>query len=212
MRWMTTRPIIVALAALLAAAPGAAEIYKTVDENGNVVYTDQKPAPDAVPYQPEPLNIAEAHRPLPVAEPPADNGGDRWAGFAIVSPAPDENIWGTGNTLNVRLQSPAPLRSGMVVQLYLDGQPRGPAVPGLSASLPEIDRGTHALYAELIDEHGAVVARSAAVTFHMKQMARNLPGFEDRNAANRETNRTVDKNVNKNINKNVNKNVNRSGG
>ena len=43
--------IPLALLSLLAFTAARAEIYKVVDEHGNVTYTDQKPSPDAVPVQ-----------------------------------------------------------------------------------------------------------------------------------------------------------------
>ncbi len=37
----------------------AAEIYKTVDENGNLVYTDRAPSPDAEPITLRELSVVE---------------------------------------------------------------------------------------------------------------------------------------------------------
>lgn len=155
---------------LLAWLPLAAtEIYKTYDEDGNVVYTDQKPSDDAQPIDLPGLTIMDPVTPPPVR--PEQRPGARDAEeltFRIASPQNEEHIWGTGNTLSVQLDSSISLPPGALVVLYLDGQAQT-AITGLSTTLDEIDRGEHRLRAELQSASGRVLASTDEVTFYMRQ-------------------------------------------
>lgn len=161
------------LATLVVPQPAWAEIYKTVDENGNVIYTDQKPAPNAKPIDLPELNVAEPHRALPKPPDPIDVETGRPEGFQIVSPQPEENVWGTGGSVNVEMSLDGELKPGMTVTVFLDGQAHD-AGHALSITLEEVERGEHRLKAELRGRGGRVLARSQEVLFHMKQMA-NVP-------------------------------------
>lgn len=149
-----------------------AEIYKTVDENGNVIYTDQKPAPNAKPIDLPELNVAEPHRRLPTGPSDVDVEVPAAEPISIVSPTDQENIWGTGGTLDVQLSTATELRPGMNVIIYIDGEDFN-AGRSLSVSIDGIERGEHTLRAEIQTGSGRVVTRSEQVTFHMKQYSTN---------------------------------------
>ena len=97
---------VAALAVALALPAGAAEIYKTYDENGNPIFTDQAPEPGAEPITLRELSVVEAPE---YARPDraAGEGDDattslnalrrQYRDFALVSPAPEQNFWGTGH-------------------------------------------------------------------------------------------------------------------
>lgn len=163
----------VLIAALVVVQPVQAEIYKTVDENGNVIYTDQKPAPNAKPIDLPELNVAEPHQALPKPPEPVDIESRRPEGFRISSPKPQENLWGTGGSVSVELSLEEEFKPGMTVTVFLDGKAHD-AGHALSVTLDEVARGEHRLKAELRSRSGRVLARSQEVVFHMKQMA-NVP-------------------------------------
>lgn len=156
---------------LLAWLPLAAtEIYKTYDEHGNPVYTDQKPSEDAEPVDLPNLTImdpVDAPQPPP-AQPRARTQEADDLTFRIASPEHEEHIWGTGNTLPVQIDSSISLPPGALVVLYLDGRPQTPFT-GLSTTLEQIERGEHTLRAELQSSSGRVIASTDEVTFYMRQ-------------------------------------------
>ncbi|GAB4182710.1 MAG: DUF4124 domain-containing protein [Wenzhouxiangellaceae bacterium] len=171
--------ILLFLGALLMSLGATAEIYKTVDENGNVIYTDQKPVPDAEPLDLPELNVAEPHRPAPApAEFPDDNGVD-WSLFDISSPEPEENIWGTGNDLTVEISVPEELDRDMRIVIYLDGKAHD-AGQSLNYTIEQVDRGEHRLRAELLGRGDRRIARTESRVIYIKQYSTNFQNNRNR--------------------------------
>lgn len=156
------------------AAALAQNIYKTVDENGNVVYTDQRPSEDAEPIPLPELTVVD---PVEIGDSSAVDGNsenDRNAGsnleFTIVSPEPDEQIVNTGYTLNVQLSLNLDLPAGAEVVYILDGE-EVRTTRSLSATLEEVIRGPHTIQAELRSSRGRVLASTEQVSFFMRQQS-----------------------------------------
>ncbi|MDX1555608.1 MAG: DUF4124 domain-containing protein [Xanthomonadales bacterium] len=191
----------VLVTALVAAWSSAvvAQVYKVVDENGNVTYTDQPPAdgsgavvlPEISVVETEPEDDTAALD--ATADPTAPTaGGDEalveeeqpktprelrrmFSDFRILSPAPEESLWGTENTVVVSWGASAPYEPGMSVSVYVDGQARDTDPNGnLSITL---DRGEHQVYAVLRDADGRRIITTSTVTFYIHQASRNFnPG------------------------------------
>lgn len=169
-----------ALAMLCAAASAPAQVYKVVNPDGSITYTDQAPEEGAVPMELPEISIVDTDYPNAdqvFAEEPEEGaeGGDLTAremrqmfrDFRILTPAQNESIWGTGNTVVVSWGANAAYEPGMTVSLYVDGQARQ-APPEGNVSLT-LDRGEHQVYAVLHDQRGRRVATSDTVTFFIKQ-------------------------------------------
>lgn len=181
---------IVAVTMLLLLAPVAqAEVYKVVDEHGNVTYTDQPPPDsDAKPMTLRGLSIISPQipPPAPVREGEAGDAeaaeGEipirelirRYRDFAIVSPTQEQSLWGTNGQVNVAWRSNTPLMEGMTVTVYINGLPQPPTTQG-SMAVGGLDRGEHNVYAELKDAQGRRIARTDTITFFMKQWSVNFP-------------------------------------
>lgn len=165
MRWV----VLIAVFAL--AAPAGAEVYRFVDENGVVTFTDQPPGPGAEPMDLPPITVIETRTPSFTPPPSlgdAASGGQAYADLRFFSPQPEETFQGTGNSLSVRLQSATPLRPGDRVVLFLD-QVRQGEFATLAVNLDGIPRGTHTVRAEILSQGGQVLAGAGPVTFFMKQ-------------------------------------------
>ncbi len=164
-----------------------AEIYRVVDEDGNVIYTDQPPTPDATPMTLRGLSVVEFKAtPKPTGD-GADEGEAEAAGattslrdlrrqyrdFSLVSPTADQTFWGTENQATIAWNAGAALQSGMEVTVYLDGRALPPTT---NAAIPtgRLDRGTHRVYAELRDGMKRRVATTDTVSFHVKQFSANF--------------------------------------
>ncbi|MEM7054991.1 MAG: DUF4124 domain-containing protein, partial [Pseudomonadota bacterium] len=113
--------------ALLLALPLMAEdkIYKTVDAEGNVVYTDQKPSEDAVPVDLPELTIIDPVEIGTQAVAPEQNDDRNQDAnemtFRILSPTQDETIWNTAYTVNVQLELSPDIPPGAQIALFVDG-------------------------------------------------------------------------------------------
>lgn len=187
--------LFISMLALLC-APALAEIYKVVDENGNVTYTDQAPGPDAKPVDLPGLSIISPQQ-APAGRKTADDQKEAgleevtsirelrrgYSDFAIVTPKPDESLWGTENTATVTWATRYQLQAGMYVVVHLDGEAQPPSNTPV-AVFRNMDRGTHTVRAELFDQRNRRVASSQTVTFHIKQQSINFPANRNNAGAN----------------------------
>ncbi len=156
------------------------EIYKTIDQNGNVVYTDEPPTAGAQPMDLPDLSVVTPREPMRVGE-AGSNADDRaeesepqgFGEFRIVSPASDQTYWGTGNAMTVALKTDRPVNPNVDVIVYINDTPM-PASKSMSTRVTGIPRGTHTLRAELHSPNGQVLAVAGPVTFHMKQHSANF--------------------------------------
>ena len=170
------------LTALLAALilPATAlgqQIYKTVDENGNVVYTDQKPSDDAEPIPLPELTVVD---PVELGDPSAagdDEPESRTIEMSITSPLADEIIVNTGYRLDVQVDIDAELPRGVQIVYRVDGEERLTSRER-SVTIEEVFRGPHTVSAELRAADGRVIARTEPVSFFMRQQSAlyNRPG------------------------------------
>ena len=173
--------IIMLVTGALAASASADNIYRTVDENGNTVYTDRQPTPDAKPIRLRELSVVEAVTYAPPASASTaqnalqdgmtvDQMRRRYRGCRLVSPAPDQDYWGTGNIATLAWDAGEPLMDGMQVIFYVDDVPSAPtrAAPYTTERL---DRGLHQARAELLDRDNRVIATTDAVPFNIHQQS-----------------------------------------
>jgi len=149
------------------------KIYKSVDEDGNVVYSDQPPSPDAEPIVLRESNIIETVKAQADPISNGDSEGNQPLEIGILSPANEETFWGTGNDLPVLLEVRPEMRPGMQINLYIDDE-KVATVGTAQTTLQEIDRGTHTFRAELVSNTGEIMATTESRTFFMKQFSQNF--------------------------------------
>ncbi len=167
--------------ALASAMPAlATDIYKTVDADGHTVYTDRPPSPDAKPISLRELSVVEAPsyaRPAPRAQDDDSNADSaaalrqRYGDFKLVSPAPDQNFWGTGNTATIAWDTDERLASGLGVIFFVDGQAVTERMTAATYTTAPLDRGTHQARADLVDANDNVIATAGPVPFHIMQQS-----------------------------------------
>lgn len=166
---------------LLSAVPSSAqEIYRVVDEDGNVTYTDRKPDDGSDPMDLPELSVVE---PGKLGDPEVVGAGES-AGeparsdreeapnlaFRITSPGQEDTIWNTAMQLPVQLELGVDIPPGAQIVIFLDGQPQQ-AIQSTSTTLEGVERGPHELRAELQTASGRVLARTEPVTFFMRQQS-----------------------------------------
>ncbi len=161
--------------------PAQAEIYKTVDEHGNVVFTDIPPREDdenaeqIIIENPNSFAVDEA---IPNANEwivESEEGEEEEPPFSylaleIVSPADDEPVRENAGNITIVTNVNPRLQRGHVARLLMDGTV---VQEGSRASfdLANVDRGTHTITVEIVDESGQVLIRSNQSTFHMLRYA-----------------------------------------
>ncbi len=159
------------------------DIYKVVDKDGNVTFTDQAPNDGAQPLDLPPLSVIETDIQVPET-PAAGTAADepkpptirqlkkQFRDFKITRPQPEETFWGTANSVVVSWGSSQPIPQNMSARLFVDGAGQNaPAKGGVTLTL---DRGEHQVYAQLRDEQNRRIATTDTVTFFVKQHSANF--------------------------------------
>lgn len=164
--------LLILLTVFLAMTGAATEVYRWVDADGQVHYSDQwQPGAERVRITttpgfsaPRPAEIGEGEQ----TAPPVATGSP-YRLLDIASPAQEEVLWNIEGQLRVSLQLQPALQPGHELRLYLDGQEQDIPPGSTSMQLSEVFRGVHTLRAEVVDEQGAVLITSPTRTFAVRQ-------------------------------------------
>ena len=149
----------------------AATVYRWVDENGVVHYSDQ-PHPNAEKLQ---VHAAQTYKSSPVDS--ATGGGARessaaaaqYKGCAIMQPQ-DGQEFANVDSLTVSVQTDPPLHQGDKIYVTVDGQALNGGNPtGPQFVLSPVDRGSHTAQAQVKDAGGTVQCQTPSVTFNVHQ-------------------------------------------
>ena len=152
---------------ILLPALAIAQVYKHVDEKGNITFTDQPP-PNSEKIEIAPTNSAPP--PAQLYYPKIDTApavpSTKYK-VKITSPANDTIIpRGPGNFSVSAIVSPS-LQPGNLFQLLMDGVPEGPPQRHSSWALTSVFRGTHFLTATIVTEKGKQLAESEPITVYV---------------------------------------------
>lgn len=151
-----------------------AQIYMKTDKNGNVTYSDM-PMPDAktidIPVN-QPENAPTTAKPLEKISLPETK--KPYTTFHIVSPKDNESIQNQP-TLKVEIALDPSLQAGDKIQIYVDGQKTGPLFDTTGIDVGLIDRGSHELYAELVDTNKRNFMQSNVITIYFHRARTGFP-------------------------------------
>ncbi|HET7921371.1 MAG TPA: DUF4124 domain-containing protein [Gammaproteobacteria bacterium] len=168
-----TLSLLLVLALLPGLAGQADQVYKWVDAQGNVHYSD-KPHPGAKKVQVvKPQSYAAPAPPAGNAEtgdrrpPPPEKKAPRQYTLTISSPAQGATIRNT-RSVTVSVSVTPGLAQGDVLIFSLDGNNRGPLHNTTSVTYDDVDRGAHTVTATLITAGGQTI-QATPVTFYLHQ-------------------------------------------
>jgi hypothetical protein len=174
------RRIVLLVATVVWTTGLSAAVYKSVDAEGNVVYTDE-PTGDAKPLKLPPLSTVPAPASSPARQTSAEQEksaeAEGYQRISIVSPGPDATIRdNTGAVpVNVEVEPELNSASGHRFRYYLDGEAQGNATESAHISFHNVDRGTHTVEVGVVDSAGEELIRSGAVQFHLHRQSINFP-------------------------------------
>lgn len=162
----------------------AATVYRSIDAEGNVVFTDQ-PTENSERVELEPLTVVPSPEPIPLAPTFEQDDDDEVAFgdpfmpytiFRIVEPEDEQTLpTGYAGNVQVELDIDPDLRDDHRVRLLLDGEISQSAVHTKAFLLTDLDRGEHTIQAELLDASGRVRHRTEPVTLYVHRASVNLP-------------------------------------
>ena len=185
MKLMTHKTLLTLLVAFLltiVVSPLTAQVYKIVDKDGNVTYTDKPPVDGAKPLDLPPLSVIETPDYGKTARQEAEEavaaGGEkevplrtlrnRFRDFAIISPLQEDSVWWTDGPVSIAWSSSNQLQEGMTVQIFLNGQQQAnttaPMIP-----VNGLERGEHTVTATIKDARKRTVATAEPITFFIRQ-------------------------------------------
>ncbi|MCY3940713.1 MAG: hypothetical protein OXG29_06500 [Gammaproteobacteria bacterium] len=157
----------------------AQEIWCQVDESGSARYAD-RPFVGAVPVDlPETSGWAGRAADAPGNEERGPKAAVPRGGaepeLAIVRPAPEETVRGSGGALDVTVATGREFGSGSRLVLELDGVEAGWRGDPPTVTLNEVWRGEHRLRARLLDARGEELASSEEIRFYKREASVTKP-------------------------------------
>lgn len=155
------------------AAPAAKTVYRSVDANGKVTFTD-------IPPKDRPSEAIKVHaaNTMPVGQPSAQGEGAtsekkkesvKYTRLEITSPANDETFGQDVESVTLAAQLEPGLQDGHTFQLYFDGNPVG--TNEMSYTVNGLERGTHTVEARIFDKNKKVLKSASPVQFHVRRIS-----------------------------------------
>ena len=153
-----------------------AKIYKTTDEQGNVVFTDvpekgaeQVDLPPISTFTPPPL-------PQRASPQPEDTPVVVDYKVTIVAPKNEATIWDNLGNIVIQLQLEPKLQTGDTLEILLDGETvtETESSSKTTFQLTGVERGEHTLSAQVMSNEGDIIANSTPiVVFLHRTVIRN---------------------------------------
>jgi hypothetical protein len=153
----------------------AAEVYKNVDAEGNVTYTDE-PSSDAVPIDVDPaptVTLPKAEQVRKVIEAGESGQGNQqqaqvYDSATFSAPEDESAFWAGHGSVAFAVSSSPALRNGHRYEVTLDGQPIGQNTSG-RFTLDSVNRGTHEASVNIIGSGGDIVYSGETISFTLHQ-------------------------------------------
>lgn len=170
------KPIVVmtTVALLLFAGTASAEVYRQVDAEGNVTFSDE-PSLGAKAIKVKPVTTIRLPKMQDLEQPKKPQQDQRpsslYDSVTIVYPANNEAFHSGNGNIEFRLTSSPPLRKGHKYEVTLDGQPVGQSATGIIL-VQQVDRGTHQAGVRVVNRNGVQVGSGTGVSFTIHRPSR----------------------------------------
>lgn len=166
------RQLVFTLICLACSLAFAQAVYKWVDENGVVHYSDQ-PHPNAEKIHVQAIQTYKPTGPDTQASgpgaTPAAAAGAAYRGCAVVQPE-DGQDFANVPSLGIVVQTDPSLHPGDQIFVTLDGQGLNDGKPtGPQFNLSPVERGMHTLQAQVRSSDGTVLCQTPGITFNVHQ-------------------------------------------
>lgn len=169
-RYLRTLTVMASLWAATTTHAPLAEIYKSVDENGNVIFTDSPKHKSAKPVDLPTINTQPATPITIKLSPPKDEevaSEDAEYSIAMTAPTDETTVTRGQLTLASSISLKPSLQDGHKIQFFLDGLKRGPASTSTSYTYQDLYRGTHTIYAAVVNKKGKIIKQSEPITIYV---------------------------------------------
>lgn len=165
--------------ALTLPALSVAGVYKSVQPDGSVIFTDE-PRKGATKIEvPKTQTYTAPAKPgnekgtpgAKSAKPPLPNTESIYAELAILAPGRDSTVRQDAGDIEVQVGFSPELdsKNGHMLALDLDGRRMTEPSASSQFTLQNVDRGTHTVQAHILDGAGKVLKSSDPIIFHVKR-------------------------------------------
>lgn len=151
-------------------------VYRSVDAEGNPVFSD-KPTADSEAIELKEIQTVPAEKNLKFESRPSKQmNPERYTSLEITSPANGDDIRENAGNVTVEVEVKPKLRQADRLQLSFDSEivQEGNQT---TFEITEIDRGTHQISVAIIDRNGNEVKRSSSISFHLQRTSNLDPAF-----------------------------------
>lgn len=171
--------ILLVLAGLtLSLAAVSQEIWRWVDKDGIVHYSDQPGSPDA-----KLINVVDpnSYEGDPATATYRSSGGSpdepadpMYESLTIVQPSAEQVFFGADTVVRIEAALDGTMQTGHSLAFYVNGN-RRPATSGFGLELRNLPRGTYVVQASVLDPTGTALITSDQIAFHVRQPSINSP-------------------------------------
>lgn len=157
------------VASLLAtlAVPAAAEVYRHVDKDGNVTFSDE-PGDGAEEVKVKPVTTVTLPKLKDVQDAPRRTADEEerapYENITFVAPSNDQAFHSGSGDMAFQVTSTPPLRNGHKYEVALDGQPVGQSTSG-TVTVQNVFRGTHSAAVHIVDRNGIRIQTGESISF-----------------------------------------------
>ncbi|GGE74888.1 hypothetical protein GCM10011533_29140 [Streptosporangium jomthongense] len=159
---------ITAALILLTTGPALAEVYRNVDAQGNVTFSDE-PSEGAETVKLKPVTTITLPKPQTVRETDklreeVKREGSVYESVSFTFPENDQAFHSGSGDVRFEMRSTPPLEPGHKYEVTLDGQPVGQSTSG-SITVNNVFRGTHEAGVHIVDSNGVQIKTGNPVRF-----------------------------------------------
>ncbi len=153
---------------------GARDVYKSISEDGIVIYSDTyKPGAELVSVTEGHNSVKTKSRSNQEAPLTESEKGAEYQDFSVAQPENDATIRSNEGTVTVGLSLSPSLATGHVIHVYVDGSRLDADMTTTQFSLNALNRGTHTLQAKIVDAEGTVQIATESISFHLRKASIN---------------------------------------
>ena len=153
---------------VLATTATHAEVYRHVDQYGNVTFSDEpmdggetvKVKPVTTITLPKPETVSQEDELQEIVE----QEGANYDSVSFSYPENDQAFHSGNGDVTFQVNSSPGLKEGHRYEITLDGQPVGQSASG-QVTVNNIDRGTHQAGVHIVDQSGLQIKSGSPVTF-----------------------------------------------
>lgn len=172
--------LLLTLPLLFATSNISAEMYKWVDKEGNISYSDIPPFKGAQELEAPPLNsiptpVLNKNKPQTdaVQEEEKAEKPTQYSYLKITSPEHDATIRNNQGTFSISFTNKPALdvKQGHYFSVSMDGKTVQNKLQSASAHFSNIDRGSHKIGVKIHDKQGKVLRKSKGITIHLHRFS-----------------------------------------